>query len=47
MPKLERDGESFVLHLNPDDQNRFHPDRLAVVGSAIAEAPALPALRAS
>ncbi|WP_263169149.1 enoyl-CoA hydratase-related protein [Streptomyces sp. SCSIO ZS0520] len=37
MPKLERDGEVYVLHLTPDDENRFHPDWLAEVESALDE----------
>jgi Delta3-Delta2-enoyl-CoA isomerase len=37
MPTLERDGEIFVLHLEPDDENRFHPDWLTAVEGALAE----------
>ncbi|MGV9268647.1 enoyl-CoA hydratase-related protein [Kitasatospora sp. NPDC003701] len=37
MPKLERDGEVFVLQLDPDDENLFHPDRLAVLEAALDE----------
>jgi Delta3-Delta2-enoyl-CoA isomerase len=40
MPTLERDGEIFVLHLEPDDENRFHPDWLSAVEGALAEAEA-------
>jgi len=25
MPRLERDGEVFILRLAADDENRFHP----------------------
>lgn len=46
MPKLERDGELFVLHLDPDDENRFHPDWLTAVESALAEAEAADGPRA-
>jgi Delta3-Delta2-enoyl-CoA isomerase len=46
MPKLERDSELFVLHLDPDDENRFHPDWLAAVESALAEAEAATGPRA-
>ncbi|WP_329458996.1 enoyl-CoA hydratase/isomerase family protein [Streptomyces sp. NBC_01497] len=35
MPELERDGEVFVLHLDPDDENRFHPDRLTAWEAAL------------
>jgi len=37
MPELERDGEVFVLHLDPDDENRFHPDWLGAVETALDE----------
>jgi enoyl-CoA hydratase/carnithine racemase len=40
MPMLERDGEIFVLQLEPDDENRFHPDWLAAVEAALDEAEA-------
>jgi enoyl-CoA hydratase/carnithine racemase len=43
VPKLERDGEVFVLHLDPDDENRFHPDWLAAVSAALDEVEAAPA----
>ena len=46
MPKLERDGEVFVLHLNPDDENRFHPDWLAAVEAALDEVEAATGPRA-
>jgi Delta3-Delta2-enoyl-CoA isomerase len=35
VPKLEQDGEVFVLHLDPDDENRFTPGWLAVVEEAL------------
>jgi enoyl-CoA hydratase/carnithine racemase len=37
MPKLERDGEVFILYLDPDDENRFHPDWLTTVEEALDE----------
>ncbi|MER6395400.1 enoyl-CoA hydratase/isomerase family protein [Kitasatospora sp. NPDC001603] len=37
MPKLEQDGEVFVLRLDPDDENLFHPDRLAALEAAFDE----------
>ncbi|MEE1930317.1 enoyl-CoA hydratase-related protein [Streptomyces sp. TRM 70351] len=37
MPKLERDGDVFVLHLDADNENRFHPDWLAAVEAALDE----------
>lgn len=37
MPKLERDGEVYILRLDPDDENRFHPDWLAAVEAALDE----------
>ncbi|QKW10418.1 enoyl-CoA hydratase/isomerase family protein [Streptomyces sp. NA04227] len=37
MPKLERDGEVFILHLEPDDENRFHPDFLDEVTAVYDE----------
>lgn len=37
MPRLERDGEVFVLHLDTDDENRFHPDWLSAVEAALDE----------
>lgn len=40
MPKLERDGEVFILWLDPDDENRFHPEWLAAVEEALGEAEA-------
>ncbi|GAA1500618.1 enoyl-CoA hydratase/isomerase family protein [Kitasatospora kazusensis] len=46
MPKLERDGEVFVLHLDPDNENRFHPDWLAAVESALDEVDAATGPRA-
>ncbi|MFF2045006.1 enoyl-CoA hydratase/isomerase family protein [Kitasatospora sp. NPDC058170] len=46
MPKLERDGEVFVLHLDADDENRFHPDRLAALEAALDEVEAADGPRA-
>ncbi|MFJ5116752.1 enoyl-CoA hydratase/isomerase family protein [Kitasatospora sp. NPDC088548] len=46
MPKLERDGEVFVLHLDADDENRFHPDRLTVLEAAFDEVEAASGPRA-
>lgn len=37
MPQLKRDGEVFVLHLDADDENRFHPDWLTAVEAALDE----------
>lgn len=37
MPKLEQDGELFILRLDPDDENRFHPDWLTAVEAALDE----------
>jgi enoyl-CoA hydratase/carnithine racemase len=36
MPKLEQDGEVFILRLDPDE-NRFHPDWLAAVETALSQ----------
>jgi Delta3-Delta2-enoyl-CoA isomerase len=36
MPKLDRDGDVFILDLG-DTENRFHPDRLAEIGLALDE----------
>jgi enoyl-CoA hydratase/carnithine racemase len=41
MPKLERDGEIFILHLDPDDENRFHPDWLTAVETALDQVEAV------
>jgi Delta3-Delta2-enoyl-CoA isomerase len=46
VPRLERDGEVFVLRLDPDDENRFHPDWLAVVEAALDEVDAATGPRA-
>lgn len=35
MPKLDQDGDVFILHLDPDDENRFHPDWLTTVEAAL------------
>jgi enoyl-CoA hydratase/carnithine racemase len=37
VPKLERDGDVYVLHLTPDDENRFRPDWLGEVEAALDE----------
>jgi Delta3-Delta2-enoyl-CoA isomerase len=37
MPKLDRDGEVFILRLDPDDENRFHPDWLDAVEAVLDE----------
>jgi len=37
MPVLERDGEVFILRLDPDDENRVNPDWLAAVAAAFDE----------
>jgi enoyl-CoA hydratase/carnithine racemase len=37
VPKLEQDGEVFILRLEPDDENRFHPDWLAAVEAALSQ----------
>src|SRR4051794_1589246 len=37
MPKLEQDGELYLLRLTPDDENRFHPDWLTEVEAALDE----------
>jgi enoyl-CoA hydratase/carnithine racemase len=41
MPRLERDGEVFILHLDPDDENRFHPDWLTAVETALDQVEAV------
>jgi enoyl-CoA hydratase/carnithine racemase len=46
VPKLGRDGEVFILHLDPDDENRFHPDWLATVEAALDEVEAVTGPRA-
>lgn len=46
MPKLDRDGEVFVLRLDPDAENRFHPGWLAVVEAALDEVDAVTGPRA-
>lgn len=35
---LERDGDVFILHLNPDDENRFSPEWLTAAEGALDEA---------
>ena len=37
MPRLERDGEVFILHLAADEENRFHPDWLTALEAALDE----------
>lgn len=46
MPKLERDNEVFVLHLDPDNENLFHPDWLSAVEAAFDEVEATTGPRA-
>jgi enoyl-CoA hydratase/carnithine racemase len=46
VPKLEQDGEIFVLHLDPDDENRFHPGWLAAVEAALDKVDAVTGPRA-
>jgi len=46
MPRLERDGEVYVLHLVADDENRFHPDWLTSVEAALDEVDAVTGPRA-
>lgn len=41
MPKLQQDGEVFVLHLAADEESRFHPDWLAEVEAALDEVEAV------
>ena len=45
MPKLDRDGDVWILDLG-DDENRFHPDWLAAVSELIDQVVATPAPRA-
>lgn len=44
-PRLDRDGEVFVLHLG-DDENRFHPEWLGTVTALLDEVAATPGPRA-
>jgi enoyl-CoA hydratase/carnithine racemase len=46
MPRLERDGDVFVLRLEPDDENRFSLDWLDAVEAALDEAEAADSPRA-
>jgi enoyl-CoA hydratase/carnithine racemase len=46
MPSLTRDGEVFVLHLDADDENRFHPCWLDAVEAALDRAEAADGPRA-
>lgn len=45
MPKLDRDGDVWVLDIG-DDENRFHPDWMGAVSDLIDEVVAAPAPRA-
>jgi enoyl-CoA hydratase/carnithine racemase len=45
MPKLDRDGDVWILDLG-DDENRFHPDWLTAVSESIDEVVATPSPRA-
>jgi enoyl-CoA hydratase/carnithine racemase len=45
MPKLDRDGDVWILDLG-DDENRFHPDWLTAVSELIDQVVATPAPRA-
>lgn len=46
MPKLEQDGEVFILRLDPDDENRFHPDWLTEVEGLLGQVEAAAGPRA-
>jgi enoyl-CoA hydratase/carnithine racemase len=41
MPELEQDGEVFILRLDPDDENRFHPDWLTAVEALLGQVEAV------
>lgn len=43
VPKLEHEGEVYVLNLTANDENRFHPDWLGEVEAALDEVEAAPA----
>jgi enoyl-CoA hydratase/carnithine racemase len=45
MPKLDNDGDVWILHLG-DDENRFHPDWMTAVTDALDEVAAKPEPRA-
>ena len=45
MPKLDNDGEVWILHLG-DDENRFNPDWMSAVSEALDEVAAKPEPRA-
>jgi Delta3-Delta2-enoyl-CoA isomerase len=45
MPKLDNDGDVWILHLG-DDENRFNPDWMSAVTEAIDEVAAKPEPRA-
>jgi enoyl-CoA hydratase/carnithine racemase len=46
MPKLEQDDEVFILRLDPDDENRFHPDWLTAVEGLLGQVEAADGPRA-
>jgi enoyl-CoA hydratase/carnithine racemase len=41
MPELEQDGEVFILRLDPDDENRFHPGWLSAVEALLGRVEAV------
>jgi enoyl-CoA hydratase/carnithine racemase len=45
MPKLDNDGDVWILHLG-DDENRFNPDWMSAVADALDEVAAKPEPRA-
>ena len=45
MPKLDNDGDVWILHLG-DDENRFNPDWMTAVADALDEVVAKPEPRA-
>jgi enoyl-CoA hydratase/carnithine racemase len=45
MPKLDNDGDVWILHFG-DDENRFHPDWMTAVSDALDEVAAKPEPRA-
>lgn len=46
MPKLDHDNDVFVLHLDPDNENRFHPDWLTTVETALDQVEGAPGPKA-
>jgi Delta3-Delta2-enoyl-CoA isomerase len=42
VPVLAREGEVFLLHLDPDDENRFSPERTGAIEAALDEVDAAP-----